>query len=105
MKYPPRAAFNAFSACQAIRIFDKLAQPGIIANIYADWAIKRTNPALDAPFRVRDDVPGYQGFDVMSFIADLRGHIVTNFLTYYIPPKMGCPWSILACITVLSIPG
>jgi hypothetical protein len=87
MEHAPRAAFHAFSTGKAIRIFHKLPQPRIIANVYADRAIKGANPALDAAFRVRDDVPGNQGFNVTSFVADWRGHIVINFLITIISPR------------------
>ena len=87
MKNTAWATFHTLPTGQAIRIFNVLPQPGMQANIYANRAIKRTNPALDATFRLRDDMPGRQCSNVIGFVTQWNIHMVFEFLhTIIYPP-------------------
>jgi hypothetical protein len=57
-----------------------LPQPGMQTNIYADWTIKRTDPALNATFRLRNYLPGGQRSHMLGFGAEWESHEAKKFL-------------------------
>lgn len=56
-QYAPRTACNTFPAKDAAAIADRLLVPHVISDVDAYRTIVRTDPALDATYGIRDEVP------------------------------------------------
>jgi len=60
-KHPTWTAGNAFPAGQAVAVFYRHTQPGMVADIDVDGAVIRTDPALHTAGGLRDYITLGQG--------------------------------------------
>ena len=75
MQHTAWAAFDAFSAGQAVGICNRLSQPGMQTDIYPDRTIKRTNPTLDATLWLRNNMSGRQCLHMVGFVTQWKIHM------------------------------
>jgi len=67
-QYTPRTAGNTFTTGQAMAVLDRLAFPGMPADININRAIIRTNATLHTALRFRDNLPAHKRFPASRFI-------------------------------------
>jgi hypothetical protein len=80
------------AAGNAGAVLDRFAAPGVCPHINPQGAVKRADPALNAPGRLGNDMPGRQCDPPVfilfqEFLSFLNSHlvIIANFFDLYCP--------------------